>query len=334
MRIKLRCPHCGDWFTLNLGVENGEAETRQSDEHAEGAEADDEPARPRGGASRARLIGAISVVAAAVIIVWAIVALRSDGVPEGGVPDQVSARPSAARAEPDEGRDDFDEMDVAEAAPPAVDASSDHSAGGRPDERGGAAARGADDAAVEGEQAGHAGEAARTREPAGGTDEPGDDEPAVSAADEPGLEREVVGGDEFGAGDGDTPPADADVAGTEPGAVADASADAPGVHAATTDQESSESAPRASLEREILELVIVASSRCWIRVEADGVVVADATLDAGDRRSWRADGFFEVDVGAGNAVRLYLNGRDLGTAGADARVVEGLRVTTDGVRGR
>jgi hypothetical protein len=89
----------------------------------------------------------------------------------------------------------------------------------------------------------------------------------------------------------------------------------------------------APFEREILELEIVSSERCWIRVKADGVVVADTTVEAGERLGWRADGLFELDVGAGDAVTLYLNDELLGPAGSDRRVVEGLRVTKDGMLG-
>ena len=121
MRIKLRCPHCGDWFTLNLGIENGEAGTRESDERTEEADADDEPAPPPSRASRGRLIAAVCVVAAVVVIVWAAVALRSGRQDETSPPNEVSARPAVTDVEAGQGREGLAEPDVTDAVPSGGD---------------------------------------------------------------------------------------------------------------------------------------------------------------------------------------------------------------------
>ena len=295
MRIKLRCPHCGDWFTLSLGVENGEAESRDSDEQAEEADADEEPARPRSKASRGRLIGAVTVVAAAVIVVWAVAALRGSREGAVGAPGDVSARPAAAEvaSEPEE----------------LIGSEASGAASSEPDVSTGQPLEG-ETASPDRETTGPADNAD------GGRGRPGDDS----------------------GGDGDLEAASA----AEGGPAAGRSAEHPSVAGVVAvEHRPSESAaerddaaaPRA-VDREILELEVEALDRCWIRVEADGVVVADATLEAGERRRWRADGFFELDLGAGDAVRLFLNGNDLGPAGPNARVVEGLRVTREGIRGR
>jgi hypothetical protein len=304
MRIKLRCPHCGDWFTLNLGIENGEVETRESDEQAEEADADGEPARPRAPASRGRLIGAVCVIAAALIVTWAVAALRSDRGVETGAPDEVSARPAAVEVGSDGDREGPGE-------------------GGAP---GGLSAEGA-----ESEPEALTDEAPPERnEVVVGEDEApaeavvGEDEAPAEAAD---SEEQVAAADGTSADDDD--PAD-----VEPGPGEAASSGSAEIEAAPADLEPPEPASGAARGREILELEIEALSRCWILVKADGVVVADATLEEGERRSWRADGFFELNLGAGDAVRLSLNGSDLGPAGPDARVVDGLRVTRDGIRGR
>jgi hypothetical protein len=280
MRIKLRCPHCGDWFTLNLGIENGEAETRESEPQSEEADADDEPVAPPARPSRARLIGAACVVAAVVIIMWAAAALKPHE--EGGAAqsDEVSLRPTTAVVQADLDRGELDESEAREEAPVEAGSALPRRAGGEVAAPGGADARGGDERA------------------AGERDSPRDGEPTAARGEAvaPVVERQ-------------TP-------------VAEARAERP------------RELPAAALDRDVLELGIEALDRCWIHVEADGVVVADATLDEGERRSWRADGFFEIDVGRGDAVRLSLNGRDLGRAGADARVVDGLRITRDGIRGR
>jgi hypothetical protein len=44
-----------------------------------------------------------------------------------------------------------------------------------------------------------------------------------------------------------------------------------------------------------------------------------AALSAGDRRQWKARRFFEFTASDGGAVRLVLDGRDLGPAGEDGR---------------
>lgn len=282
MRIKLRCPHCGDWFTLQLAIENGEPDSRRTDEgEPEESEPADEPAPRPARRPRARLIGAVCGVAAVVLIVWALVGLRPDRRSGTAVPEEVAALSTEIGAQADR---------TGNRSPPAD-------------------GREAPTSREEGDPTG------ATEDAAGGSAA----EAAESGASDP--ESETSSAQPDGAG---PPPSATEVApvetartevGSPPGEVPDAEA-------------------AAALEHELLDLLVVATERCWIRVKADGVAVSDLTLDAGERRSWRADGFFELDAGAGDAVRLYLNGEDLGTAGAGPRVVEGLRVTKDGIRGR
>jgi transcriptional regulator with XRE-family HTH domain len=80
-----------------------------------------------------------------------------------------------------------------------------------------------------------------------------------------------------------------------------------------------------------LELMAVAKERTWVRVSVDGVPVSDLTLEPGDRRRWEADESFQLDVGNGGALELYLDGEYLGTAGMGRRLVEGLVVTEAGM---
>lgn len=80
-----------------------------------------------------------------------------------------------------------------------------------------------------------------------------------------------------------------------------------------------------------LELVVVARDRTWLRVSVDGEPVADLTLERGDQRQWEADEFFELDVGTGESLELYLGGVRLGTAGSGSRLVEGLIVDENGM---
>jgi cytoskeletal protein RodZ len=275
MRIKLRCPHCGDWFTLTLGIENGEAEARDAGGQPEEADADEEPGPSASRPSRARLIAASCIVAAAVIVIWAAVALRQSDEGRAVPPDEIASKPApTSQVDPGElgsvGSVESDETGEDAASAPSAEPSGVEEPQDRDEDAHGVAGRGVSSNEASGAQA-------------GGATVPAPDQRAPAAA---------ASGDH-----------------SEGGAAA-----APG--------------------REVLELTAEALERCWIRVEADGVIVADETLDQGERRRWRADGFFDIDVGKGDAVRLYLNGRDLGRAGRDARVVEGLRVTRDGIRGR
>jgi transcriptional regulator with XRE-family HTH domain len=87
----------------------------------------------------------------------------------------------------------------------------------------------------------------------------------------------------------------------------------------------------AMIEWHKLELVVVARDRTWLRVSVDGEPVADLTLERGDQRQWEADEFFELDVGTGESLELYLGGVLLGTAGSGSRLVEGLIVNENGM---
>ncbi len=67
---------------------------------------------------------------------------------------------------------------------------------------------------------------------------------------------------------------------------------------------------------------------------SDGRVASDLTMQAGERRTWKAERDFRLDVGSGEDVQIILNGEYLGPAGAGPRVVEGLYVTVDGLSSR
>ncbi len=80
-----------------------------------------------------------------------------------------------------------------------------------------------------------------------------------------------------------------------------------------------------------LELMVVAKERTWLSVSVDGEPVADLTLEQGEQRQWEADEFFQLNVGNGRGLELYLDGVLLGTAGSGSRLVEGLVVNESGM---
>lgn len=85
------------------------------------------------------------------------------------------------------------------------------------------------------------------------------------------------------------------------------------------------------MEVHSLELMVVAKSRVYITVSVDGERVSDLTLNAGERRRWEGVEEFELFVGTGEALDLYLNGEYLGAAGAGRGPVDNLVVTEDGM---
>lgn len=85
------------------------------------------------------------------------------------------------------------------------------------------------------------------------------------------------------------------------------------------------------IEVHTLELMVVAKSRVYLTVAVDGERVSDLTLDAGERRRWEGVEEFELFVGTGEALDLYLNGEYLGAAGAGRGPVDNLMVTENGM---
>jgi transcriptional regulator with XRE-family HTH domain len=82
-----------------------------------------------------------------------------------------------------------------------------------------------------------------------------------------------------------------------------------------------------------LELTVKARERTWIQVTVDGATlpVADFHLGAGEERTYEANKYFQLQVGNGGALELYLNGEYLGTAGAGRGLVENLIVNVEGM---
>ena len=114
----------------------------------------------------------------------------------------------------------------------------------------------------------------------------------------------------------------------EAGPDADADVSAP---AATPTPVRETVADDTMIEWHKLELLVVAKERTWLSVSVDGKPVADLTLERGEQRQWEADEFFQLNVGNGRGLELYLDGVLLGTAGSGSRLVEGLVVNESGM---
>jgi cytoskeleton protein RodZ len=100
-----------------------------------------------------------------------------------------------------------------------------------------------------------------------------------------------------------------------------------------TDPAAEAGVPDTLIEWNKLELTVKARERTWIQVTVDGasLPVADFHLEAGEERTYDADKYFELQVGNGGALELYLNGEYLGTAGSGRGLVEGLIVNVEGM---
>src|SRR5207245_3321308 len=59
-----------------------------------------------------------------------------------------------------------------------------------------------------------------------------------------------------------------------------------------------------------------ATDRVWVRAVADGAVVFEGFVNAGDRQAWEATRQITVRVGNAGAVDVSVNGRSVGRLGA------------------
>lgn len=249
MRVKMRCPECGAWFSLHVGVESGRADEkheRASEEPPAAAAAPKsggEPPAISAPAGNVRWIVAVCAVVAVIIVGLFVVRPMLSRQDAASVLEEGTASPAAMEVEQPE----------AEALPADVEEESD-------------------------------------------AEEEGDADSATESVTETAPETAMV----------------------------------PAMETAPETPAEPEQEP-LGLATGKLELTVVASERCWVQVLADGRVAGDLTLEAGERRTWQAEDFFELSVGAGDAVELYLNGESLGSAGNGPRVVESLRVTETGL---
>lgn len=67
-------------------------------------------------------------------------------------------------------------------------------------------------------------------------------------------------------------------------------------------------------------LVIVAQGRSWIQIVGDGAPIFAGTMTAGTSKTFEATEEIDVTVGNAGAVRLILNGKDLGAPGTSGTV--------------
>ncbi|HWL37710.1 MAG TPA: helix-turn-helix domain-containing protein [Frankiaceae bacterium] len=67
--------------------------------------------------------------------------------------------------------------------------------------------------------------------------------------------------------------------------------------------------------------VTIAAARSWVTVRADGKVIFQGTMNAGETKDFTAKRGMGVVLGNAGAVRLVVNGKDLGSPGRNGEVV-------------
>ena len=80
-----------------------------------------------------------------------------------------------------------------------------------------------------------------------------------------------------------------------------------------------------------LDLKLLAKERTWLQIVIDDSASSEYVFEPGDTSVWQAKGKFQMRIGNGAGVRLYLNGNDLGEIGKQMEVVK-LILTKDGVQ--
>ena len=81
-----------------------------------------------------------------------------------------------------------------------------------------------------------------------------------------------------------------------------------------------------------VRLTVRVQSMTWMRVWADGVIVAQQVLLPGARETWLAHQDIVLWLGDAGGVTLELNGRPLGAPGKRGEIVRALRITSAGIQ--
>ncbi len=70
------------------------------------------------------------------------------------------------------------------------------------------------------------------------------------------------------------------------------------------------------------ELSVAITERCWVRVVADGKVVFERSMLAGEEATWRAERSIRIKVGNASGIDVTYNGVHIGVLGKPGQVVE------------
>jgi cytoskeleton protein RodZ len=127
-----------------------------------------------------------------------------------------------------------------------------------------------------------------------------------------------------------TPPSIAQMLLITPSETVDASTSLPGGEmntpvdeTETTQEASSNEEPTAvpTLDNLPLQVYVIASQRAWMRITADGKVVFDGRVLAGNAYPYSAKTNIQLETGNGAGLQVYFNQKDLGKLGTVGQVV-------------
>ena len=84
-------------------------------------------------------------------------------------------------------------------------------------------------------------------------------------------------------------------------------------------------------QRPKLTVVLIAVERTWVREIRDETDTTEYILPTGIRRSIQATEQVKLRLGRADGIQIWLNGKNLGTMGAENEVVVNLVITNDGI---
>lgn len=100
---------------------------------------------------------------------------------------------------------------------------------------------------------------------------------------------------------------------------------------AAVSQQKEEIATTPQQQAQPLTLTAQFSERTWLRITLDAANSNEYNFNAGDRVEWKADSSFSLRIGRAHAIRLYLNGRDLGQLGPATALVWAVVINRGGI---
>lgn len=90
--------------------------------------------------------------------------------------------------------------------------------------------------------------------------------------------------------------------------------------AAATDQPTAQASAVAPLQTSPVTIVVVAQGRSWVRATADGTLVFEGIVAAGASKTFEGTEQIDIAIGNAGAMRLIVNGVDLGPPGSAGQV--------------
>jgi cytoskeletal protein RodZ len=79
-----------------------------------------------------------------------------------------------------------------------------------------------------------------------------------------------------------------------------------------------------------LQLTITAKKNSWLQVTSDGEIIYQGIMTSSNKKSWKADSYFELWIGNAGNLKFSLNGQEIIIK--DAGMMKGVRIDREGVK--